>query len=74
MTGAEEDAIRIRREGDQLLLVTGGGTRKMFAESHTTFFAEDMEDWSTFTRDAKGRVDGMTWYRENWQQYLKRIR
>jgi hypothetical protein len=74
VSGAEEDVLRIRREGAQLLLVTRGATRKMFAESQTTFFAEDMEDWSTFTRDATGRVDGLTWYRENWQQYLKRIR
>ena len=72
--GAEADAIDIRREGAQLLLVTPRGTRKVFAESHTTFFAEDMEDWCRFTRDATGRVDGMTWYRENWQQYLKRVR
>jgi CubicO group peptidase (beta-lactamase class C family) len=72
--GAEEDVVRISREGTQLRFVTRGATRRLFAESHTTFFAEDMEDWSTFTRDATGRVDGMTWHRENWQQYLKRTR
>jgi CubicO group peptidase (beta-lactamase class C family) len=74
VSGAQGDVIRIRREGAQLLLVTRGRTRKMLAESQTTFFAEDMEDWSTFTRDASGRVDGLTWHRENWQQVLKRVR
>lgn len=67
------DVIRFRRDADQLLFVSHRGTGKVFAESHTTFFTEDMEDWFTFTRDAKGRVDGMTWNRENWQQHLKRI-
>jgi CubicO group peptidase (beta-lactamase class C family) len=47
--------------------------RESVLESDKTFYTEDQEDWGTFTRDSRGRVDGMTWFRENWQQQLKRI-
>jgi CubicO group peptidase (beta-lactamase class C family) len=74
LAGPKGDVIRFRMDGGQMLLVSRRGIGKVFAESHTTFFTADMEDWFTFSRDAKGRVDGMTWHRENWQQQLKRIR
>ena len=64
--------LTFRRRGDGLLATSPHGTWRVFAESDTSFFTEDMENWGTFTRDSKGRVDGFTWRRENWQQHLKR--
>lgn len=68
------DYVRFHREGDQLYATNRVETVRVFAESETSFFTEDMEDWGTFTRDSRGRVDGMTWFRENWQLQLQRIR
>ena len=65
--------LTFRRQGDGLLMASPHGTGRVLAESDTSFFTEDMENWGTFTRDAKGRVDGFTWYRENWQRRLKRV-
>jgi CubicO group peptidase (beta-lactamase class C family) len=73
LTPEHPEFITFSREGNQLLATNRRATQKVFAESPTTFFTGDMEDWGTFTRDAAGRVDGMTWHRENWQQHLKRI-
>ena len=64
--------LTFRRQGDGLLATSPHGTWRVLAESDTSFFTEDMENWGTFTRDSKGRVDGFTWHRENWQQHLKR--
>ena len=66
-------SITFRREGSQLLAVTRFETQRVFAETPTTFFTEDMEHWGTFTRNSAGRVDGMIWYREAGQETLKRI-
>jgi CubicO group peptidase (beta-lactamase class C family) len=65
--------LTFRRQGDGLLATSPHGTWRVLAESDTSFFTEDMENWGTFTRDSKGRVDGFTWQRENWQQHLTRI-
>ena len=64
--------LTFRRQGDGLLATSPHGTWRVLAESDSSFFTEDMENWGTFTRDSNGRVDGFTWYRENWQQHLKR--
>jgi CubicO group peptidase (beta-lactamase class C family) len=64
--------LSFRRQGDGLLATSPHGTWRFLAESDTSFFAEDMENWGTFTRDATGRVDGFTWHRENWQRHLPR--
>jgi D-alanyl-D-alanine-carboxypeptidase/D-alanyl-D-alanine-endopeptidase len=73
-TRDQSEFIAFTREGNQLMARNRRETTRVFAESPTTFFTEDMEDWGTFTRDAAGRVDGMTWYRENWQQHLMRVK
>ena len=69
----DRDFVTFHRIGTQLLATNRFETVRVYGESDTTFFTEDMEDWGTFTRDAAGRVDGMTWHRENWQQHLTRI-
>jgi CubicO group peptidase (beta-lactamase class C family) len=72
-TASDRDFVTFHRDAAQLLATNRFETVRVYGESETTFFTEDMEDWVTFTRDASGRIDGMTWYRENWQQHLKRI-
>lgn len=69
-----KEFLRLRREGDQLWATSRSETVRAFAESDRSFFTEDMENRGAFTRDAAGRVDGMNWYRDNWQEHLKRVR
>ena len=73
-TAGGDYTLRFHREDGQLYVTRLNWTARVFAESDTSFFTEDQEDWGTFTRDSRGRVDGMDWFRENWQMHLKRVR
>jgi CubicO group peptidase (beta-lactamase class C family) len=54
-------SLRFHRNGDELTATYGATTLRVFCESETTVFTEDMETWGTFTRDARGRIDGISW-------------
>ena len=66
--------VRFHHDGDQLFASTAVETVRVFAESRDTFFTEDQDSWGTFTRDSRGRVDGITWLRENYRLQLQRMK
>lgn len=67
------DFLAFIRKGGELVATHRQGTYKVYAESDTTFFSEDMEDWGTFTRNVSGVVDGITWYRGDSASHFKRM-
>jgi hypothetical protein len=67
------DTISFAMEGEHLVSRDRYGNQRVLAEAVDAFFTEDMEAWLTFTRDGKGRVDGMKLCREGLERWFNRL-
>jgi hypothetical protein len=58
--GGEDGLIRVKLEGEQLLITDGEEWTPLYAETETTFFLQGEEMRFVFTEDDSGAVSGLS--------------